>query len=349
MYAVRCATATLMVFMLIGCRVTDWRLWHVAERPADACAIEQLRDISYHDGPRSERTRHRLDLFLPKGQRDYPVVMLVHGGAWMMGDNRCCGLYSSVAEYLATQGIGVVVPNYRLSPGVKHPEHIKDVARAFAWTKRHIGEHGGRPDQLYLVGHSAGGHLVALLTTDEQYLKAEGCRTADIGGTVCVSGVYRIPDGNADVRLGGNSPLSLRFTTMTPLRGECAKAEPAVADKSGLPISINVFGPAFGADPVARRLASPLHHVRRNLPPFLLINADHDLPLLPGMAEEMHRALLLHGCASHLLKVEGRNHNTILFNAINSTDPVARAIIEFVRAGDSQNHGPPNHGAIQAR
>src|SRR5262249_14683330 len=160
-------------------------------------------------------------------KKDYPVVILVHGGAWMLGDNRCCGLYSSVGEFLASQGIGAVLPNYRLSPGVKHPEHIKDLARAFAWTRNHIAEHGGNPERIFLVGHSAGGHLVALLATDEKYLNAEGCRAADIKGVVGISGVYNIPPGKLDVHLFGGSSDSMNFDKISPLRGDSSTGRPS--------------------------------------------------------------------------------------------------------------------------
>ena len=96
-----------------------------------------LRDVAYYDDAQADAHRHKLDLYLPKGQKDFPVVVFVHGGAWMLGDNRCCGLYSSVGEFLASQGIAAVLPNYRLSPSVKHPEHIKDVARALLDQESH--------------------------------------------------------------------------------------------------------------------------------------------------------------------------------------------------------------------
>src|SRR5262249_15252477 len=145
----------------------------------DACEVERVRNVRYYDGKDAQGHAHSLDMYLPKGRRDYPVVMFVHGGTWVHGDNRCCGVYSSVGEFLAAHGIGAVMPNYRLSPGVKHPEHVRDVARAFAWMHAHIAEHGGDPDRLYLAGHSAGGHLVSLVATDEKYLKAEGLKTSD--------------------------------------------------------------------------------------------------------------------------------------------------------------------------
>ena len=326
--------ARLRVFMITlalpACRVTDVPLWGRTDAAAGD-AVECIRDISYYDGPQADPGRHKLDLFLPKGKTDYPVVILVHGGAWVMGDNRCCGLYTSVGEFLASQGIGAVLPNYRLSPGVKHPEHIKDLARAFAWTRKHIAEHGGRTGEIFLMGHSAGGHLVALLATDEKYLKAEGCRTTDIKGVIGLSGVYNIPPGKTDVHLGGHSDDSFRLDEMAPLRRASAASKTPEGGGGGLPVSVNVFGPVFGEDAKDRLAASPVHYVRPGLPPFLLLNAEKDLPLLPMMAEEMHEALLKNGCDSRLLRIERRNHNSLCFHAIETNDPAAKEILEFIR------------------
>jgi acetyl esterase/lipase len=312
--------------------VTDVPVWHAAHSAGD-CEVEQVRDVAYYDGKGADPLRHRLDLFLPRGQKDYPVVVLVHGGAWVAGDNRCCGLYSSVGEFLASQGVGAVLPNYRLSPDVKHPEHVKDVARAAAWTHAHIAEYGGRPDRLFLAGHSAGGHLVALLATDERYLKAEGLSGADVRGVVAVSGVYRIPPGTFEATLGGTGDLAFRFDEVAPLR--CARGRPWVT-LPGIPVRLNVFGPAFGDDPKARADASPLSHVRAGLPPFLLISAENDLPTLQRMAREFRAALAEAGCEVEMLRVEGRNHNSVMFRAVTPDDPVARALLDFVR-----RHTPP--------
>jgi len=323
----------ISLLALSACRVTDWPLWGSGAEPdAAQCEVERIRDIAYYDGPHADSHRHRLDLYLPKHKKDFPVVVLVHGGAWIVGDNRCCGLYSSVGEYLARQGIGVAMPNYRLSPAVKHPEHVRDIARAFAWTKRNLAKHGGDTEQIYLVGHSAGGHLVALLATDEQYLHAEDCQITDIKGVVGVSGVYRILAGKAEVELGGSSQLALRLDEMMPLRGVSTARDPSATPTSGLPIRLNIFRPAFGDDPATRLAASPLQYVRKGLPPFLLMHADHDLPILPDLAEEMHHMLQKHGVPSRLLMIENRNHNSILFKAIDSNDPVANLIVDFVHA-----------------
>ena len=157
--------------------------------------VEIKHDLTYTDGAEADLKKHKLDLYLPKGKTDFPVVMFVHGGGWVFGDKVFFGVHEGVGKMFARHGIGAVVTNYRLSPGVKHPEHIKDVARAFAWTHQHIAEFGGRPDELFLCGHSAGGQLVSLLATDESYLKAEGLSLKNIKGVMPISGVYSIPDG----------------------------------------------------------------------------------------------------------------------------------------------------------
>jgi acetyl esterase/lipase len=322
-----------------ACRVTDLPLWGPGPTEAGACEVVRVKDVPYRDGPCADDRRQRLDLFLPKGLKDFPVVVLVHGGAWILGDNRCCGLQSAVGEFLASQGVGAVLPNYRLSPAVKHPEHVKDVARAFAWTRGHIAEYGGRPDQLFLAGHSAGGHLVALLATDDTYLKAEGLSTADVKGVMAICGVYRIPAGKMAGTLGGATPAAFRLDELIPFRGGSGRAWPPPA-LPGIPLRLNVFGPAFGDDPQVRADASPLAHVRPGLPPFLIFSAENDLPTLPAMAEEFHGALCARGCEAELLKVEDRNHSSIMYRAIEPQDPVAAAMLDFIRRHTPA--GPPS-------
>jgi acetyl esterase/lipase len=269
-------------------------------------AVRENRDVAYFEGKGADSVRHKLDLFLPKDKKDFPVVVFIHGGAWTIGDKSCVGLYSAVGHFLASRGVGAVFPNYRLSPWVKHPEHVKDVARAFAWTYRNISKYGGDPDRIFVGGHSAGGHLAALLATDEQYLKAEGLSRKNVSGVLAVSGVYRIPD-----------KLSFLMTTDGGLG---AKVE----------LQTNPFDLIFGKDPKARESASPLCHVSAGLPPFLLLYADHDLPLLPDMAEEFAKALKEKKCEVEVVKVEDRNHNNIMFKATSADDPAAKAMLDFI-------------------
>jgi acetyl esterase/lipase len=167
-----------------------------AQEKAKSFEVKRVKDLVYYDGEGMDSNKHKLDLYLPEGAKDFPVLFFVHGGAWMTGDrNSFFGLYGSLAKVYVKQGIGVVVISYRLSPGVKHPEHVKDVARAFAWTYKNIAKYGGNVDQLFISGHSAGGHLVALLAADESYLRVHDLTPKAIRGVIPISGVYIIADG----------------------------------------------------------------------------------------------------------------------------------------------------------
>ena len=159
-----------------------------APRPA-GFAVERHRDIAYRTGPGADKERHALDVYTPKGKKDFPVVLFVHGGAWKWGDK---ALYAGIGESFAARGVGVVVCNYRLSPKVQHPAHVEDVAAAFAWTAENIAKYGGDREQLFVCGHSAGGHLVSLLATDPAHLKAVKHAPGEIKGVISISGVYKI-------------------------------------------------------------------------------------------------------------------------------------------------------------
>ena len=86
--------------------------------------------------------------------------------------------------------------------------------------------------------------------------------------------------------------------------------------------------------PSQREQASPLNFVRPGLPPFLILIADKDLPTLPGMAEDFHKAILRQGCDAKLMRMERRNHNSLMFTATRAEDPAAAAILDFIRLHD---------------
>src|SRR3954447_18302528 len=80
--------------------------------------VEVLTDLDYYKGPEADKIKHKLDLFLPKGHKDFPILFFVHGGAWRQGDKSFLGFYTSLGNFYARHGIGTVVINYRLSPKV---------------------------------------------------------------------------------------------------------------------------------------------------------------------------------------------------------------------------------------
>jgi acetyl esterase/lipase len=158
--------------------------------------VQIISNIPYCESRGADPEKHQLDLYLPKDKKETPVLFFVHGGAWRHGDKRFLGMYSALGLFWARHGVTTVVPNYRLSPAVHHPEHIQDIARAFAWTYHNIARYGGRSDEIFVSGHSAGGHLVALLATNDIYLKSVGLGLNSIRGAIPMSGVYDLSQSN---------------------------------------------------------------------------------------------------------------------------------------------------------
>jgi acetyl esterase/lipase len=131
--------------------------------------------------------RHVMDIYEPSGTGPYPVVLYIHGGGWKEGSK---DLYSHLGNWLARHGIVACLINYRLTPEVKHPEHVRDCALALAWLHSHVDLYNGDPGRMYLTGYSAGGHLAALLATDPVYLAEHDLGRDVIKGVVTLSGVY---------------------------------------------------------------------------------------------------------------------------------------------------------------
>jgi len=136
------------------------RWWRVTRAiPFRSRAVDATLDVDYWgDGTR----RHGLDVYRSRlaPPRHAPVMVYVHGGAWMIGDKREQG--KPMMFELVARGWVCVAINYRLSPNATWPEHIVDVKRAVAWVKEHIAEYGGDPAFVAISGGSAGGHLCAL-------------------------------------------------------------------------------------------------------------------------------------------------------------------------------------------
>ena len=116
--------------------------------------LRGLTDIAYGSG-----LSETLDIF-PCVQNNAPVVVFIHGGYWRSLDKSD---HSFVAPALVEQGACVVVPNYALCPAVSIPDIVMQMVKALAWVWRYISRWGGDPSRIHLVGHSAGGHLAAMM------------------------------------------------------------------------------------------------------------------------------------------------------------------------------------------
>lgn len=125
--------------------------------------VKQLTDISY-----GSDKKQRLDVYLPENPKNAPIIVMVHGGAWKMGDKKSENVVQNKMNRWVSKGIIFVSLNYRLVPKVTPIQQAEDVASALAYLQAHATTWGGDPKKIILMGHSAGAHLVSLISANPQ-------------------------------------------------------------------------------------------------------------------------------------------------------------------------------------
>jgi arylformamidase len=299
--------ALLVVAWTVGCASPDVASREdagPAETPdAASCARRELArlDLRYRELDGVSPALTSLDLYLPA--RDdctlAPLVVWVHGGGWQVGDKRN-GIEPKRALFVG-EGYGFASVNYRLStedasPPVRHPDHVGDVAAAVAYLLANAPEHGLDATRVVLLGHSAGGHLVALLGTDPRHLAAAGRAVSELDGVGSYDGAgYDIPREMAQ----GPNPLYLA---------------------------------AFGDDPEVWRDASPQHHaadVVGSRPHFQL--ARRGTPERRDVNDDFAAALAAAGSVVDVIDASSLDHEGVQRSLGAAGDEVMTpAVLDFV-------------------
>ncbi|WP_242512286.1 alpha/beta hydrolase [Pseudolysobacter antarcticus] len=168
-------------------------------------AVHAARDLSETpDIMFDENHALSLDVYAPKMADKAPIVVFFYGGSWEGGKRRW---YRFVGEALASNGVIVVIPDYRKYPKVKFPAFMQDAALAVEWTRDHAAQFGGDAKKIFMMGHSAGGHIAALLATDARYLKAVDMVPRDLAGIIGLAGAYDfLPYVENEAEIFGNTP-----------------------------------------------------------------------------------------------------------------------------------------------
>lgn len=251
--------------------------------------VQRISDLDYAgDG----LDVHRLDLFLPENRAPTAIVMFVHGGAFLQGGRR---EYAAVGQALASQGLATAVVSYRLFPQSDAEGATQDVARAASWLVIHAPEYHLNPRNLFLVGHSAGAQIVAVIGTNPKYLQAWGLTLDAIRGVFAVAGAY-------DVR-----------------------------DLSGEPDSWQkVDGHIYGETAEARSAFSPAVNVNPKAPPTVTACGTDDDPNSCNRATAFTAALRTAGVASTTIRENGADHMGMLRALIDPRDPLNAALLYFI-------------------
>lgn len=128
-----------------------------------------------------------LDIYMPNQIRNAPVVVFFYGGRWQKGDK---SEYKFLGQALASRGFVVVVPNVRLYPKARFPDFVKDGANAVKWARDNAAQFGGSGEKLFVMGHSSGAHIAAMLALNETYLKGVGGSRSWLKGMIGLAGPY---------------------------------------------------------------------------------------------------------------------------------------------------------------
>lgn len=139
------------------------------------------------DVPYDREHNLTLDVYSPHNVQNAPVVVFFFGRRWQQGDK---SQYKFVGQALAAQGFLAVIPNYRLYPQVRFPDFVKDGANAVKWARANADHYGGSSNKLFVMGHSSGAHIAAMLALDEQFLKGVGGSRSWLRGMIGLAGPY---------------------------------------------------------------------------------------------------------------------------------------------------------------
>ncbi len=148
-----------------------------------------INDILYKEKSalsRYEEERCRLDLYIPDGIAEFPVMLWLHGGGMTEGSKDIQSVKDG-GIYFSSKGIGVAIADYRLFPQVNYPEYIIDACDAFRWLCRNIDKYGGRRNKIFPAGHSAGAYMASIAGLSSEFLWSDPLKE-NIAGIIEISG-----------------------------------------------------------------------------------------------------------------------------------------------------------------
>lgn len=264
---------------------------------AIAGASRRTADVAYvpPTDPDFDAARHRLDVYAPrKAAGPRPVVVFLHGGSWNSGDKNT---YRFIGRRLAQQGYVAVIVSYRLSPAVRVPAMADDCARAVLWTEQHAAEYGGDPGRIYLLGHSAGGGLAALLATDDSLFSRRGQPRNPVRGVVL--------DDAAGLNM-------YSYLQKLEYEGDADYLIP------------------FGSDPAVWRQMSAYYHLRPGQPRFVIFLGGKTYPSIKKVGHEFQRRLAQVGNPAELIVIKGRHHVPMVLQLYFRHNIIYRKLRELV-------------------
>ena len=258
---------------------------------------QHFKDESYGEAGHKDQTFEVWTPDVNYGSKGYPVIIWIHGGGWRQGDKSA--VQEKPQAFVDNNYVFISI-NYRLVPQVTIKEMARDVAKAIRRAYGVAGNYGGDSQNIFVMGHSAGAHLAALVCTDERYLKAEGMKLSMIKGCIPVD------------------------TAAYDIAGRFANADSGPKAKKGASV--------FGSDPAVHKDLSPITHVAKgkSIPPFLILHVA-DRAESKTQSQQFAKALEAAGVSATVVAAEGKTHGTINSDLGKPDDKPTKAVFEFLK------------------
>jgi acetyl esterase/lipase len=244
------------------------------------------KNLAYGD-----HERQKLDLFVPKGDGPFPLVLWVHGGGWSAGSKD-----SNPLMLMLAKGYAVASTNYRLSQHAPFPAQINDCKAAVRYLRANAAKYKLDPDRFGVAGASAGGHLVALLGTAGNVKELEGD--------------------------GGNAKVSSKVQCVVDVFGPTDLIKLAGATDAENPITKLMGGKMSEKKELATQ-ANPITHIDKDCPPFLILHGDMDKLVLLNQSELLLEALQKAKIPAELVVVKGAGHDGKVMGGENAAKVAA--------------------------
>ncbi len=264
------------------------------------CAFRRIvrtKDITYLPADTARYlTAQGLSVFAPRRHRHLPdkkVLIFIYGGNWTSGHR---SLYNWFGSRLARKGVVAVVIDYPKSPAANYHVMATDAAQAVKWVSQNIARYGGNPDSMFMSGHSAGGHLAALIATDEDYFKKAGIANP-------LKGVILIDGAGLDM---------YGYLLAGGMNGEPS------------------YAATFGTKPEGWKDASPLYHLHAGIPPMLLFRGGRTYPSIAAGCEKFVAALEHSGYSPVYKVVPGKKHIPMITQFLNSRNGWYGEMLQFM-------------------
>jgi acetyl esterase/lipase len=263
--------------------------------------IDVRLDLSYL--AESRDPKQQLDLYLPRLRSGVPVVLFVHGGYWSPLDRRwlqpLLGTHGNIGAALARHGVAAAIVGYRQYPAItRGDDSIDDIARAVRFVRENAAAWDADPQRVYLMGHSAGGHLVSLMALDPSILPRNGLPADAIAGFISVDGIFDLP-------------ASLPYLDLKEAK---------------------ILSDLFGTEPAALLAHSPIAFASAQHSPLLFIDSTGDEPVCLDGFRKMRSRFADAGSKARFVELDGLGHNETIVRVGMTSDPITPLVTEFLGA-----------------